>query len=66
MKGLAEPRRPRGMHFENAKSTSLLESHRHSKWNQMLLYKMELLRKTRVMTATEPEFHSSESTGWKE
>lgn len=47
-----------GMHFGSAMSTSLLGPHRHSKWNQMRLCKMELGR-TRVMTATKSDHSSS-------
>lgn len=58
-KGLAGPGQPLDMHFGSAMSlTSRLGCHRHSKWNQTLLCKMEL-PKNGVVAATEPEFHPS-------
>lgn len=58
MKGLAGPGQLLGMHFGSAVSASLIGPHRHSKWNQMLLCKMEL-RRTRVMIATKSDHSGS-------
>lgn len=63
MKGLVGPGgQLLGMHLGSAVSTSLLGPHRHSKWNQTLLCKMEL-RRTRVMTATNSSSISREPHG---